>query len=40
MSTLYWLIVVPYLVFTGALILMGKDNFIALLFGNKNIADQ
>ena len=40
MSILYWLIVVPYLVFTGALILMGKDNFIALLFGNKNIADQ
>jgi hypothetical protein len=39
MSILYWLIVIPYLVFTGTLILMGKDNFIALLFGNRNIAD-
>ena len=40
MSIVYWLIVVPYLIFTGTLLLMGKNDFIALLFGNRNPADE
>ena len=40
MSIVYWLIVIPYLIFTGTLLLMGKSNFVALLFGNRNSADE
>ncbi len=40
LSIVYWLIVLPYLVYTSTLLLMGKNNFLALLFGNRSTADQ
>ena len=39
-SIVYWLIVLPYLVFNATLLIMGKDNLLALLFGIKDSTDQ
>lgn len=38
MAIVYWLIVWPYLIFTGTLIIMGRENIITLLFGARNSA--
>jgi hypothetical protein len=35
MSIVYWLIVWPYLIFTGMQMVMGKENVVSLLFGNR-----
>jgi hypothetical protein len=35
MMIVYWLIVLPYLIFAVSLIMMGKKNFMTLLLGNK-----
>jgi hypothetical protein len=38
MAIVYWLIVWPYLIFTATQIIIGKENFLALLFGNRKSA--
>jgi len=35
MSIIYWLIVWPYLIFTGVSIILGDKETLAILFGSK-----
>ena len=36
MMIVYWLIVLPYLIFTVTLMMMGKKNFMTVLLGSRN----
>jgi hypothetical protein len=38
MCIVYWLIVWPYLIFTGMKLIMGKEKMMGLFFGNRNQA--
>ena len=40
MSIVYWLIVWPYLIFTGMKLAMGKEKIMSLFFGDRNQANH
>ena len=40
MALVYWLIVWPYLLYCGTLIILGRENFTTLLFGYKNTSGK